>query len=879
MMSYENRRWTILDLMEAYAILVPALQRNYVHGREDVHAEEVRTHFVDGVVQCAKKSKEMHLDIVYGTVEDRDKILIPIDGQQRLTTLWLIAVYCAQVGVGIEDLKRVKTLDNLSRFSYEARPLASTFCRWLTSRCNFDNIFAELDDARRMWGEDPTVSAMITTLKLIIDKIGKADVINAVADVVLWQHDKAVTFDFRPIPGDATDLYVKINARGKALTQWENFKGKFSECLIDKDQRTKFEQKIEELCELYFNWTHEHELPDSCFVALFGRVIEYWLSNNPKNNPPEKVGERLIELSKANPQKKLPYVPVDEFELDRSAPATCTSLLRLIEWGLENSSEPFPYWRSDRSIAQVLFSPENANERDFSLVLFEYFNVYNSENQCLSEKNCRALRLIANILENVERASPGAKGNEQFNRIVLLGRFMDVPCLYRRGRTLAHKEPLQYDEECAKGDFYAEGAGNADLLDEVERMLHGRARIAFVNLETWQLATYSDFNRRASCLKSFVSSVTLPDAENSETRWSALCELVKCLPRDIGREHIPINLSDAWRDILMSRFDSHLQKSFVDGIPFDKETPLKLWERDWRTTTAAFIKTDVPDRNAKWHVQWHYGTGTYYLYWCSKISGAKPVSDWRFDLREEDSLNILRELGEIESVVMNDGGTRNIPMNTGRDDERINVYLWKEGVEVRWFGYGRKGEQLSESVRMDLSQNVSARILCDRVKDLVASMREHRSAWDDVSREDLLSELWNDIVKRLVQMDFTAPRLGKSLDECMDDTNCCFEKDGCKIVFSSEKLNCEKMYVGIWREHYGEEFDEVKDKVMDVLSVPNENWRWQYLNGEYLNWSLSLLKSCSVNKLKRMDLVNEVVSLVTRTFAMLKGAAKKRTVS
>ena len=63
-----------------------------------------------------------------------------------------------------------------------------------------------------------------------------------------------------------------------------------------------------------------------------------------------------------------------------------------------------------------------------------------------------------------------------------------------------------------------------------------------------------------------------------------------------------------------------------------------------------------------------------------------PVSDWRFDLR--DDIKTFSELGDINSISINDGGTRSFKCNYADvNDFSVNIYLWKEGVEIRWFKY------------------------------------------------------------------------------------------------------------------------------------------------------------------------------------------------
>ena len=149
---------TLFGLLDDYSILIPHLQRNYVHGRDDTHAKEIREHFVKSLNECCTNGTEMNLDVIYGIWDKERTVLIPIDGQQRLTTLWLSAVYATSTSKG--NISRLDLLSKLSRFSYESRPLAATFCRWLTSGAdvNYDIALLQAED---WWGEDPTVHSII----------------------------------------------------------------------------------------------------------------------------------------------------------------------------------------------------------------------------------------------------------------------------------------------------------------------------------------------------------------------------------------------------------------------------------------------------------------------------------------------------------------------------------------------------------------------------------------------------------------------------------------------------------------------------------------------------------------------------------------------
>ena len=66
--------------------------------------------------------KPITLDFIYGNIDDKG-IMTPLDGQQRLTTLFLLHWYAARKqNIPVEDMEFLK------RFSYETRYSARYFC-------------------------------------------------------------------------------------------------------------------------------------------------------------------------------------------------------------------------------------------------------------------------------------------------------------------------------------------------------------------------------------------------------------------------------------------------------------------------------------------------------------------------------------------------------------------------------------------------------------------------------------------------------------------------------------------------------------------------------------------------------------------------------
>ncbi len=86
--------YTFWQLANQYKIEIPIVQRDYVQGRNEAKHKEVRDKFIDDLFNClTRNNKPIDLDFIYGKVHD--DAFIPIDGQQRLTTLFLLHWYIA----------------------------------------------------------------------------------------------------------------------------------------------------------------------------------------------------------------------------------------------------------------------------------------------------------------------------------------------------------------------------------------------------------------------------------------------------------------------------------------------------------------------------------------------------------------------------------------------------------------------------------------------------------------------------------------------------------------------------------------------------------------------------------------------------------------
>ena len=418
----------LFALLSRYRVVIPGIQRHYVQGANNPKAESVRKQFIKEIfTKKKKKQSDFNLHFIYGPINtDGEDSFVPVDGQQRLTTLWLIARYAVEKA---EPSDRKDLLRLLSRFTYEDRINAKRFCQALTCEDSRWDITQDpnpdilcQDWFVNYWKEDETVASMIRMLSTIHEEWNKhQDTITA--EDVLEAIASKIRFELK-IDAFGDDIYMKMNARGLQLTQWENFKGKFSEDLCE-DIKETWDNEIEELSNLYFTCSGEqHELPDNAFFALYARIMAYEARKSGVD-----CGNSIKHLAAYThnhntwSQIELPFVPYSDFSsitnnesIASTVAATCGKMIKTV---LDNFKEIAPYF-GDNKLFDTFFHPQNGNELDFTLCCYEYFKKFVNEDVD-STNFLKALRLMWNILENVDK-----QYEEPDNRVKLVKKIIDL---------------------------------------------------------------------------------------------------------------------------------------------------------------------------------------------------------------------------------------------------------------------------------------------------------------------------------------------------------------------------------------------------------------------------------------------------------------------
>ena len=306
MLQNECEKISFWNLLEKYKITIPRIQRDYAQGRENDEAKEIRDNLLDDLYKTIiEKKEELELDFIYGRIivnEDNENEIQLLDGQQRITTLFLIYWY---IGKRTNEIEEMHIKDILKKFSYNNRKNAAEFCENLVNNSadiNINDLINNKEYKKRElcsqienklwflidWKNEPTIVGMLNMLEEIHKKfrnckieenIFKRMTDNNIITMYLLDTRKYNLSD---------ELYIKMNSRGKELSEYDRVKEKMIRLIkkININLLSEFNKKIEtKWNEFFFDYynkkIHLDNLDDSLesldnkeFLNLFYYITE-----------------------------------------------------------------------------------------------------------------------------------------------------------------------------------------------------------------------------------------------------------------------------------------------------------------------------------------------------------------------------------------------------------------------------------------------------------------------------------------------------------------------------------------------------------------------------------------------------------------------------
>lgn len=304
-------------LINDYIIYVPEFQRNYLQGDDSNESIKYkRDRLLDDIFDCIKsQSKLINLGFIYGRVEEsyKGKLFYPYDGQQRLTTLYFLYLLIYFKFNKYDEINSIK-----EKLSYQTRistnRFIESFLSWILDSKEKDNIYNDFwnKDGKDLkgfimsqdwfmmteWNYDVSIINMLSIIVEISGRIkknlgDKTEIVNFIDK----DENNPFQFDFIYVDdiSKSDDLYIKINARGKALSPFENLKSDIDKYWKDED-KTKLDAEWTEYVwnQLDENDKNKEKSFDNSFYNLLSNIFYLqYLVGLDQNNINDKI---LIEI-------------------------------------------------------------------------------------------------------------------------------------------------------------------------------------------------------------------------------------------------------------------------------------------------------------------------------------------------------------------------------------------------------------------------------------------------------------------------------------------------------------------------------------------------------------------------------------------------------
>lgn len=639
-----NDIYSFYQLISKYKIEIPIIQRDYAQGRKDSKAEDVRKSMVADMIAAVKGEKKLFFDFVYGRIDHQ--VFIPFDGQQRLTTLFLFHKYVFEKCISCSTCEYKSNCickDVLLRFSYATRQSSREFCERLVKENVIpDNTKSLSQNIRNMqwfysdWEKDPTIMGMLTMLDEIHNQFSKQDIkdYKPLAEKLTSGCDCPITFHFVDMGEHklSDETYVKMNARGKQLTPFENFKASLEQYLEEKgesDFLSRFKGTYEEQTgkhtgidgtwlDMFWKISNpenkeEKEIPDSIIMSFINRhFINVWIcwygdKEAEKQKKYDSFNQRIISDMPLYP-KKDDFVSWDIYQnvLDKCGISKCLTPIfniwdKLCEQNQDNINEDCQAtWnRGDGKEKWNLYvgiinndNRETYPSRVAFYALLRYFGVQNEKNNTTLSQ---WMRIVWNIIENSTIDSPDTY--QAALRLIdnlskkchdihdaLANHFGDFKLGFQYHAQEQVKEEIAKANQILNGGQRSDGKSWEEIIIEAEKYAFFKGAIRFLFTDGNGNIIWDDFDTKWENAQKYFNEDGVKDGKENDKLYKSNAILMKSLLA---------NCNDFWHKIWRH---------------FEFSNDANRWKRiltssNWRAAVDAIMKTEITDNAASMFIK------------------------------------------------------------------------------------------------------------------------------------------------------------------------------------------------------------------------------------------------------------------------------------
>ncbi len=437
------------------SVVIPKIQRPYAQGRSDSRSSFVRHTFLEQIFKSLEEDKELDLNFIYGDLKRTDGGACRfevLDGQQRLTTLFLLYWYIADVELQSDDKRDKDIRERLSRFSYETRASSTVFCKYLStyrvsilpSTENPSTIIRKAKWYFSSFDRDSTITGMLTMLDAIHERYGRTS-------RLLFDRLSKLRFMIRSL-GEyslSEELYIKMNARGLQLTPFENFKADLIDWVTPPTTHKEYKKEVEyqgetmpfylsfgikldsKWVDLFWSGGEKKTEFDTAYLKFIARFLAYKHIVYSANDVTDKemredsiVKQLYTELNKETKSyENLSFEPAKT--LLESHPETILCLEKVLDTLLKNeaviSKELVPIWDRKNGIEKEEFYKSPGNMFQIQFVVFSAMSEYLEIMPNFDPRSFKQwMRVVWNIVENtnIDSLTPTAALIRKFDKLL-----------------------------------------------------------------------------------------------------------------------------------------------------------------------------------------------------------------------------------------------------------------------------------------------------------------------------------------------------------------------------------------------------------------------------------------------------------------------------